>query len=195
MEFALFNVFDYTLIVIVFLSVLVGLTRGFVREIVALLTWIAALTIAILFAQELAVYIKPYIKTEFAALMVSFGFLFLATFVIGALLNYFIFDVFSQAGNVMITNHLLGGLFGFVRGLILAFLVIFLFYNTTLKEEKWFTEAKLPSYFATTLNWSKEHVQQAITDLKKVGQSSVDKLKTEQTVTKPVIEKEEIIHS
>ena len=55
-QFSHFNWFDYFLVVIIFLSLLYGLRRGFLREIISSVSWLAAFFVAIMFASDLQKY-------------------------------------------------------------------------------------------------------------------------------------------
>ena len=55
---------DYFLIVIVGLSMVVSLFRGFFKEAVSLGTWVIALWLAWKFGQQVAAYLEPWIATS-----------------------------------------------------------------------------------------------------------------------------------
>src|ERR1041385_2992010 len=54
------NWVDIVILVIFFASVLAGLIRGFVKEIISLVTWIAAFFIATMFASKLAAWFTSF---------------------------------------------------------------------------------------------------------------------------------------
>ena len=49
-----FNWIDYTIIAIMALSVLISVMRGFVREVISLVIWVAAITVSFIFYQYIA---------------------------------------------------------------------------------------------------------------------------------------------
>src|SRR5438046_202814 len=49
-----FNWVDYTIVIIFFFSILAGLLRGLVREILAIFTWLGAFVISVLFSSKVA---------------------------------------------------------------------------------------------------------------------------------------------
>jgi len=152
-----FNWFDYCLVGIVFLSLIFGLLRGFLREIISLITWIAAFFVAIMFTSELVVYFNQYIKTEFLSSLASFLSLFIVTLIIGALINYIVTSIVRKTG-LSIPDRFLGAVFGFIRGFLIALLVIFLLTNTQWQEKKWFQKSQLTCQFQSISSWMQEKV-------------------------------------
>lgn len=126
------NFVDIIIILIFAASILVGLGRGFVRELISLLTLIAAFFIATTFANQLAEGISHLSSVQHAVeqstsaigastaqpasygiYAVAFTILFIGTLLLGAIFTYMLNMAF-QTGIMGLGNHLLGGLFGFV---------------------------------------------------------------------------------
>lgn len=114
------------LIVGVFLvSILIGLWRGLVREVVAIAIWIAAFWLASLYAEKLSIYLPDIIdNTSFALntpeyvnnlrVIVAFVLIVIAVFIIGGVINF----ILKKLMNVLVlrgTDRMLGLLFGMVR--------------------------------------------------------------------------------
>ncbi len=59
---------DYLIIVLIALSMLIGLWRGLLREVISLTTWIAAFAIALLFAEDGAAHLTPYLVVHYTGL-------------------------------------------------------------------------------------------------------------------------------
>lgn len=53
---------DYFIVIVIALSMLMGLWRGLLREVISLTTWIAAFAIAYLFSEDGAAHLTPYIN-------------------------------------------------------------------------------------------------------------------------------------
>ena len=114
------------LIVGVFLvSMLIGLWRGLVREVVAIAIWVAAFVLASLYAEKLSTYLPDIIdNTSFALntpeyvnnlrVIVAFVLIVIAVFIIGAVINF----ILKKLMSVLVlrgTDRMLGLLFGMVR--------------------------------------------------------------------------------
>ena len=76
-------VVDWVILGILALSTLVSLKRGFVKEALSLLTWIAAVLIARVFANPVSVLLEPYIETASVRLGVAYLVLFIGTLMTG----------------------------------------------------------------------------------------------------------------
>jgi hypothetical protein len=75
---------DWTIVGVLVLSALISIKRGFVKEALSLATWVAAVIIAIIFADRLAVLLEDHIATPSVREMAAFALLFVATLLVGA---------------------------------------------------------------------------------------------------------------
>lgn len=103
-------------------SVVVGLVRGFVFEVLSLLGWFVAYFAARWFAAELGPYVpvgKPGTGLNHAA---SFAALFIATLLAWALASRLL-RFLIHATPLSLPDRVLGGTFGLLRGLVLLLAV------------------------------------------------------------------------
>ena len=77
------NVLDYTILVVMGLSALVGLLRGFVRETVSLLVWIAAFWLAMTYSAAMADNLTGFIHQPSLRVAAVFVGLFVAVLLVG----------------------------------------------------------------------------------------------------------------
>ena len=133
--------FDYAVIAIVCLSVLLAVIRGVVREIAALAGWAAALILSGLFAQDLAqwlpIALSPVLKAVIAYLVIFLGVLLLS-----GLAGLLLAKLFRAAG-LGFTDRAVGALFGLVRGALIVFVGVMLAGLTSLPKELFWREAAL----------------------------------------------------
>jgi membrane protein required for colicin V production len=148
---------DYALISIVLLSALISLIRGFIREAFSLMTWIAAFWIAINFNEELAGYLKTSITHPEVRVAASFGILFVATLLVGGIINFVLGSLMQKAG-LSGTDRMLGVLFGLGRGILLASLILLLASFTPLPQQIWWKQSQLLSYFEPLEQWMAQFV-------------------------------------
>ena len=116
--------FDFVLLIVIVLSIVWGAMRGFLREIISLVTWFAAFCVAIVFTGSLSEVFSQYFKTQFLATLMSFLFLFILTLIFGALVNFAI-SHFADTPGTGVANRLLGGVFGFGRGVLVSLFIVF----------------------------------------------------------------------
>lgn len=112
-------VIDWVILVLVLISALIGLKRGFTREILSLATWILAIVVAMSFSDRLGQLLAQWIQTESWRLATAFGILFIATLIVGAMLNH-VFSEFVRMIGLGGLDRTLGVLFGILRGAIIA---------------------------------------------------------------------------
>lgn len=129
--------FDYAVLAIIGLSVLLSMMRGFVREILALAGWIAACFVAKIYTLQLAQLLPPSIPTESLRLLAAFLMLFLAALLVCTLLAIALSHIFKKMGLSWL-DRCLGGVFGLVRGIVIVTVLVFLAGLTTVpKDARW----------------------------------------------------------
>jgi membrane protein required for colicin V production len=109
---------DLVMLGVLSISIIVGLVRGFVFEVLSLFGWFVAYLVARWFAADLAVHIpvgKPGSALNHA---VGFAALFIAALLIWAVASRLL-RFLIHATPLSIPDRLLGGAFGLLRGLVL----------------------------------------------------------------------------
>jgi membrane protein required for colicin V production len=131
---------DYFFISIIFISFLVGCYRGFTRELFSLAGWIFAFYFANLFSGDLLKYV-PFDFGEHINFIIIYMVIFIiillsATFV-ATLLNKLIQNI-----GLGFFNIIMGSIFGFMRGVLITFILIFLIQKTSFISETILAESK-----------------------------------------------------
>ena len=141
------NSFDVVLILILVAFIAVGALRGMVREIMSLVTWIAATLVGWLFAPEVEVYLRNMFSEYALRMVVAFVALFAATWVLGLLLGFLAQRFVAGRRGLNLPNLLVGGVIGLARGVILI-LIAFLFAGiTSIPQRPWWRESVVAPYF------------------------------------------------
>ncbi len=137
---------DYLIIIVIALSVLIGLWRGLLREVISLATWIAAFAIAFLFAEDGARHLAPYLDIPSLRIAAAFGGLFLATLLIGGLVGIVASQLVDYTG-LTGTDRVLGMAFGLGRGAVVIAILVLAAGLTPLPKDPWWQQSQLLPYF------------------------------------------------
>ncbi|MGB2816951.1 MAG: CvpA family protein [Burkholderiaceae bacterium] len=131
---------DWIIAAVVLVSVLVGLLRGVMREIVSLAGWALGLVLAFFFAEQLGatLTIEPaLLRTAIGALLILAGVLVLAA-LLGAMLRALL-----AAARLTALDRLLGGVFGFARAALVLGVAVLLASGTPVPKAGWWKESLL----------------------------------------------------
>ncbi|MCM5555445.1 CvpA family protein [Pleomorphomonas sp. NRK KF1] len=135
---------DGILIVVMLISALLAMIRGFVREVLSIAAWVAAAVAAFLLYDDVLPFVQPHISQKQLALVASAGGVFVITLIIVSFITMRISDYVldSRIGPL---DRTLGFVFGAARGLLLV-VVGMLFFNWFIHDEasqpSWVAEAK-----------------------------------------------------
>ena len=133
--------FDHGVLTIVGLSLLWGLFRGFVRELVSMLGWITGFVLAMAFTQTLAAQFPPSLG-PFLSALIAFIAILLLTWIASGLIGMILARVIQAAG-LGWADRSLGALFDLVRGLVIVLILVMLGGLTPLPREPFWRNAVL----------------------------------------------------
>lgn len=157
------NETDWVILAILGLSVLVGLWRGLVAELLSLAIWIAAFWVAASFGPAVAAQLQPMISLPIARIALGYALCFIAVLVAGALLRFAMRRLISGTGLSGI-DRLFGMLFGFVRGVLLVTLLVFLVGLTLFTRESWWQQSALLPQFQGLAAWLGQNIPAGVRD-------------------------------
>jgi membrane protein required for colicin V production len=136
---------DYWVVAIVLLSAIVGLMRGFLREAIAVVTWLLALFVAWHFGANLAPHLGGLLADEQVRPWAARAVVFLGILFIGSIAGVFIAH-FMRLQMFIGTDRFLGFTFGVLRaGIVLGVLVI-ICQLLRVDDERWWRESVLIPY-------------------------------------------------
>lgn len=147
--------FDIAILVVILISCLISLVRGFVKESISLATWLVAGFIALKYHPAMSQLLAPYIESPTIGLAVAFAVLFILTLIVGAIVNYMISQLVSKTG-LSGTDKMLGMLFGAARGVLIVSMVVLFAGLTPIPSESWWQESMMVEHFMKVAIWIKE---------------------------------------
>jgi membrane protein required for colicin V production len=117
--------FDYAVLTIVGASVLLSVMRGFVREVLALASWVIAFVAASVLSGVVAGWLTGVIENESWRALAAFAAVFLVTLILMSLAALAVSRLMRKAG-MGLEDRLLGGFFGFARGILIVMVLVLL---------------------------------------------------------------------
>jgi membrane protein required for colicin V production len=136
------TIFDYCVIAVLAVSVLLSLIRGVVRELLSLAGWIAAFMAANSFASGFAPMLPSSIGGESIRVFLAFAVLFFSTLLGAGLITMLISAMVKTAG-LGFADRFFGLLFGLARGLLVVLLAVLAAGFTALPQEPAWQKAML----------------------------------------------------
>ena len=158
MDFANLLWIDYTILGVIALSALISLIRGFLKEAISLAVWFAAFFIASNFYADLATFFTQ-IEDDTLRNGVAIAILFVATLLLGGLLNYLLNQLVQYTG-LSGTDRVLGIVFGLLRGVLIASAVLFFMDSfTPAANSDWWQQSQLIPHFAGIIEWFFQYLE------------------------------------
>jgi membrane protein required for colicin V production len=141
---------DWILIGIVLLSLLVGLWRGLVFEVLSLVGWVASFFIAQWLAVSVAVHLPLQGLSDPVRYAVGFALTFLACLVAAGLLATLSRKLIAVVG-LLPVDRLLGAAFGALRGLVILLALAVVIGLTPLKTSDWWVQSQIAPLLSVVL--------------------------------------------
>ena len=114
-----FSLLDWLLLAILVYSIAVSWFKGFIREVLGLITVLAAVLLAAWFYRGVGRLFKDVVRTENIALFFGFSLIFVVTLVAGFVVIWLI-TKFMKFAKLQWADRLLGAAFGFIRGWVIS---------------------------------------------------------------------------
>jgi membrane protein required for colicin V production len=150
---------DIILLVVMLVSGLLAMIRGFMREILSIAAWAIAAIATIYLYSRLLPTAKQYFNNDIVAAAAVIGGVFIVTLIVVSVLTVRVSDVILDS-RVGALDRTLGFLFGLGRGLIIV-VVAFLFFDwlvPTKSQPEWVRSAKSKVVLQSTGDWLREQL-------------------------------------
>lgn len=134
------TVFDHVLLGLLALSVALGLWRGLVSELFALLSWMVAVFLAWQLAAFCVPWLTDFVATEWLRWPLAFAAVFVSVLLVLALLRFLLRELISISG-LSVLDRMAGAGFGVARAVVLALLFVAGAGMSQLPRETWWRES------------------------------------------------------
>lgn len=152
---------DYCILATLGLSVLMGLWRGLIGEVLALVVWVVAVWVAWKFGPPVAAQFTA-IDLPSARLLLGYVLCFIAVLIGGAIVSFLMRKLINSSG-LSGTDRLLGMVFGLARGLVLVTLVVLMLGFTAFPRDAWWHQSQLLPNFQQGAQWASAHLPPEVT--------------------------------
>lgn len=135
------TILDFIVIAVVLISATLAMVRGFVREVLSVASWLAAVAAAYFFYQPLVPVIRPYIESNTVATIVAAALIFFIALILASYLTTRISD-FVIDSRIGAFDRGLGFLFGAARGVLLVVIALWFFNFLVAEPPGWVANAQ-----------------------------------------------------
>jgi membrane protein required for colicin V production len=145
---------DIILIVVMLISGLLAMVRGFMREVLSIVAWVLAAGATLYAYAKLLPLAKQYLNNDIVAAVAVVGGVFLLTLLIVSVVTVRISDMVLDS-RVGALDRTLGFLFGLARGLVIV-VVAFMFFSWLVPDRsqpEWVRSAKSRVVLTGTGQW------------------------------------------
>lgn len=137
---------DYAILIIIGISALISVLRGFVREALSLLGWIIAIWVSLSFADNVAVLLGDKISVPSVRTGCAFLILFFACLIVAGVVNFAAGKLIEKTG-LSGTDRMLGVVFGALRGVVVVGILVLLAGFTAVPKDPWWDQSMLLKHF------------------------------------------------
>jgi len=142
---------DIAIIFAIVISTLVGLIRGFTRELMSIITWVVAVYLAINFHEPVGQYLLKFINNEWASNLAAMALVFVAVLFLLSMVGFVVSKAVAATG-IKGTDKVLGSVLGLIRGVLIigCFVVIGSIFNV--QNTNWWKNSNLIAHFVPVAN-------------------------------------------
>jgi len=124
---------DITILLFLFFWAIRGFLKGFASEIVSLATWVSSVYLSIKYFHIPSELINNYVLSDQVSSILTIITIFVITFIVAAILG-FIFSKIINIVGLYNYNKVLGLIFGSLKGFVFLTFLVFLIYQTDMKN-------------------------------------------------------------
>lgn len=135
------TILDIIVVIVVLISAMLAMVRGFAREVLSIASWVVAVAAAYFLYKPLVPLVKPYLESGTVATIIAAAVVFFIALVIASYVTTKISD-FIIDSRVGAFDRALGFLFGAARGLLLLVIALLFFSWLVQSPPSWVANAR-----------------------------------------------------
>lgn len=156
---------DYSIIIIMLVSLLMGIVRGLMCEVMSLITWSAAFMLAISYCKRLSGVFNNIIPEAGIRIVIAFILTVFVVLIIGRIITRAI-EKIIQSTQFTITDRITGCVFGFIRGFAIITVTLVMLKSTGIIQNYVVKGSTLISKFGYSASWLETKLPD---DIKKIN--------------------------
>lgn len=157
------TIFDFVVLLILFVSTAISVMRGLLREVLSLASWVGAFIVAKYGAPVVAGWLPGVVSHPNARLALGFVLVMVASVLLFSLISLQIVKLVKITG-LRGTDRALGAFFGLARGVLVAVLLVLLAGLTPLPKERYWRDAFFRYPLETMAMWMRPRLPDTVRD-------------------------------
>lgn len=117
------NWFDFVLMVILLVTLILGIIKGFIRQIIGIGAVVVGLILAVNYYGQVSLFFERFIAHKVISNLLGFFSIFLASLVVGGILSWGLSKLMK--GPLKFANHFFGGFLGVLKGVLISGVIVF----------------------------------------------------------------------
>ena len=158
---------DYLILGVLFLSMLLGFIRGFVREAIGVIAWLGGLWLAWRYAHVVEPLLAGRVGDPPVSTWAARTLIVLAVLIVGWILAGLLGYMLRHSGLSIMVDRLLGLVTGFVRGAVIVAVFVLLGQFVQLTQAHWWKGSRLIPYASEGAGWLQSFAETGMSVLEK----------------------------
>lgn len=143
------SILDIVIGIIFLISLIIGLLRGFVREVLSIVTWVASIWLGIQFYAIAGQYFRGILNNEILRDAAGFVVVFFGSLIVLSIISFLINKIVAKSG-IKGTDRVLGSVFGLIRGVLVIALLVVVARSISLQNTDMWQSSQLIGFFEPT---------------------------------------------
>tara|TARA_R110000868_G_scaffold148617_8_gene370670 strand:- start:8153 stop:8680 length:528 start_codon:yes stop_codon:yes gene_type:complete len=170
-SFVDFTLIDIGIILVVLISIVIGLFRGFVKEALSIVVWTLSVIIAMKFYEDFTHYFIGITDNVTLRSGMSIGVIFIVCLISGSIISHLI-SVLVKSTGLSGTDRLLGIIFGLLRGGLIAAVIVLIVNYTEFSKNKMWQDSFLTKQIQPMSKWLESFIPEKV--INKVNSTTKD---------------------